>query len=86
MVFGVDQSEEDISDCKGLRGVVMATKFWPRPKNHKNGYNFSCKRHIHAEFGFEIGFVPSGNSSVTLPYTRDKGPRDVAMATKFWQK
>jgi len=38
----------------------------------KNGHNFSCKQHIHAEFGFEIGFVPSGNSSVTLPYTRDK--------------
>ena len=34
-----------------------------RPKNHKNGHNFSCKRYIHAEFGFEIGFVLSGNSS-----------------------
>ena len=43
-------------------------------KNHKNGYNFNCKRHIHAELGFETGFVPSGYSSVTLPYTRDKGP------------
>ena len=30
-------------------------------------------QHIHAEFGFEIRFVPSGNSSMTLPYTRDKG-------------
>jgi len=29
--------------------------------------------HIHPEFGFEIAFVLSGNSSVTLPYTRDKG-------------
>ena len=29
-VFVVDQSEEDISDCKGLRGVAMATKFWPK--------------------------------------------------------
>jgi len=28
-------------------------------------------QHRDAEFGFEIGFVPSGNSSVTLPYTRD---------------
>ena len=44
-----------------------------RPKNHKNGHNFSCMRHIHAEFGFEMGFVPSGNSSVTFPYTRGKG-------------
>ena len=71
----VDQSEEDISGCKGLRGVAMATKFWPKkgPKNHKNDHNFSCKRHIHAEFGFEIGFVPSGNSSLALLYTRDKG-------------
>ena len=30
-------------------------------------------QHIHAEFGFVIGFVPSGNSSVTLQYTGDKG-------------
>jgi len=39
----------------------------------QNGHSFGCKRHMHAEFGFEIGFVPSRNSSVTLPYTRDKG-------------
>ena len=25
-----DQSNEDISDCKGLRDVTMATKFWPK--------------------------------------------------------
>ena len=71
MVLGVDQSKEDISDFKGLRDPAIATKFWP--KYHKNGHNFSCKRHIHAEFDFEIGFVTSGNSPVTLPYTRDKG-------------
>jgi len=29
-VFAVDQSKEDISDCKGLRDVSMATKFWPK--------------------------------------------------------
>jgi len=29
-------------------------------------------RHIHAEFGFEIGFQLSTNLSVTLPYIRDK--------------
>jgi len=29
-------------------------------------------QHSHAEFGFEMGFVLSWNSSVTLPYTRDK--------------
>jgi len=23
---------------------------------HKNGYNFTCMRHINAEFGFEIRF------------------------------
>jgi len=62
----VDQSKEDISDFKGLRDVAMATKFWPQwQKDHKNGHNFSFKPHIDAEFGFEIGFVPSGNSSVT---------------------
>jgi len=30
MVLVVDQSKEDISDCKGLRDVAMATKFWPK--------------------------------------------------------
>jgi len=40
-------------------------------KNHKNGHNLSCKRHIHAVW-FWVGFVPSGNSSVTLPYKTDK--------------
>jgi len=29
-VFVVDQSKEDISDCKSLRDVAMATKFWPK--------------------------------------------------------
>ena len=29
-VFVVDQSKEDTSGCKGLRGVAMATKFWPK--------------------------------------------------------
>jgi len=30
-------------------------------------------RHIYAEFGFEIGFQLSANSSVTLPYNGTKG-------------
>jgi len=30
-------------------------------------------QHIHAEFGFDIGFVLTENSSGTLLYTRDKG-------------
>ena len=53
----------------------------------KNGHNFSCKPHIHAEFGFQIRFVPSGNSSVTLPYTRDKGelPRQPILGQKLLQ-
>jgi len=32
-------------------------------------------QHIHAEFGFKIGYVLSGNSSMTLSYTRDEGYR-----------
>ena len=28
--FVVDHSKEDISDCKSLRDVAMATKFWPK--------------------------------------------------------
>ena len=30
-------------------------------------------QHTHAEFGFEIGLVLSGNSSVTLPTQGTKG-------------
>jgi len=44
-----------------------------RPQNDKNGHNFTCMQHTNAEFGFEVGFVLSENSSVTLPYTTDKG-------------
>ena len=43
-----------------------------RQKCHENGHNLSCMRHIHAEFGFEIWFLLSGNSPVTLLYTKDK--------------
>jgi len=67
----VGQSKEDISDCKVLRDVAMATKVWP--KQAQISHNFSCMWHIQAEFGFGIGFVLLANSSVTLSYTRDKG-------------
>jgi len=40
-------------------------------------------QHIYAEFGFETGFVPSGNSSVTLQYTGDKGRYH---GNQFWDK
>jgi len=57
----VDQSKKDISDCKDLRDFAMATKLWPKlAKVTKNDHNFSCMQHIHAEFGFEIGFVTLG--------------------------
>jgi len=29
-IFVVGQSKEDISDCRGLRDIAMATKFWPK--------------------------------------------------------
>ena len=77
----VDQSKEDISDYKGLRDVAMETKFWP--KNHKNGHNFSCKRHIHAEFGFQIGLVPRKFICDTPVH---KGQRGVTTATNFRTK
>ena len=40
---------------------------------------------MHAELSFEIGFVLSGNSPVTLPYTRDKGalPRQPILGLKL---
>ena len=40
-------------------------------------------QHIHAEFGFEIGFVLSRNSSDS---TVHKGQRGVTMATNFGTK
>jgi len=52
-------------------------------KNHKDGHNFSCKRHIHVEFGFEIGFVVSENPS---DLTVHKGQRGVTMATNLGTK
>jgi len=42
-------------------------------KNITKGHNFNCIWHIHAKLVFEIGFVLSVNSPVTLSYTRDKG-------------
>jgi len=29
-VFVVSQFKEDISDCKGVRDIAMATKFWQK--------------------------------------------------------
>ena len=86
-VFMVDQSKEDISDSKGLIDVAMSTPnlHQNRQKYHKNGHNFGCMQYIHAEFGFETGFVLSRNSSVTLPFTRDKGalPRQTILGLKL---
>jgi len=83
-VLGIDQSKENISDCKGLSDVDNLT--WQpyfgqnRQKSRKNGHNFSCVGHNHAEFPFEIGLPLSGNSSMTLTYTKD------TMATNFGTK
>jgi len=80
----VDQSKEDISDCKGLRDVTMTIKLWPKwAKYHKNGFNFSCMQHIHAEFGFEIGQYYQG---AHLWHSRIQGPMGVTMAPNFGTK
>jgi len=56
-VFVVGQCKDDISDCKGLRDVSMATKFGAnRQKSDKNGHKLSCMPHINAQLGFERGF------------------------------
>ena len=54
-----------------------------KQQSHKNGHNFSCLRHNHAEFGFEIEFVLSGNSPDTPVH---KGQRGVTMARNFGTK
>jgi len=46
-------------------------QFQSTQKSHKNGHDFSCMWHINAVW-FEIGFQLSANSSMTLPYSRDK--------------
>ena len=53
--------------------VVSHTSMQSLVMISQDGYNFSSKRYIHTEFGFATGFLPSWNSSETLPYTRYKG-------------
>jgi len=70
----VGKSQEDTSDGKGLRTLPWQPNFGQNMlKISQNGHNFSCMRYIDAEFGFEIGFQLSANSSVTLPYNGTKG-------------
>jgi len=61
MVLGVNKSTDDISDCKGLTDVAMATKFWPKYAKNITKMARTSVVYIHAEFGFEIGFVLWGN-------------------------
>ena len=71
-VFVAGQSKEDISDCMGLKDAPRQPNFGQnRPKITEIAIT-SVVCGSHAEFGFEIGFVLSRNSSLTLPYTRDK--------------
>jgi len=63
----VDQSKENISNCKGLRDVAMATKFSPKY------VKMAITSVVSDTICIETGFVPLGNSSVILPYTRDIG-------------
>jgi len=70
----VDQSKEDIFWLQGSKGRFHGNQVLAKiGKNITKGHNFNGIWHIHAEFGFEIGFVLSVNSSVTPSYTRDKG-------------
>jgi len=62
MVLGVNQSKEDISDCKGLRDIAMATKFWPKKAKNFTKVTITSIVCDNAEFGFEIGFQLSASS------------------------
>jgi len=53
--FGLRRSK---GRCHGNQIVAHMGK-----KSHKNGHNFSCMLYINAQFGFEIGFQLSVNSS-----------------------
>ena len=76
---------------QGSKGRCHGNQFFGKiGQNHKNGHNFSCKRHIHALFRFEIGFVLSANlcyRRIHLWHSRiHKRQRGVTMATNFGTK
>jgi len=55
--FRVNQSEEDVSDFKGLRNVAMATKFWPKQSKTLTKMAItSVVCDINAEFGLRYDF------------------------------
>ena len=56
-----------------------------RQKPHINGHNFSCVRHVDAEFGFDIRLVLY-NQRNHLWHSLIKGTKGVSMATNFGNK
>ena len=45
----VGQSEEDTTDCSGLRDVAMASKFWP--KQAKLEMQANAQRDVRPDYG-----------------------------------
>ena len=60
----VDQSKEDISDCKGLRGVAMATNFVT--KIAINAYKCISMRDSENVITYNRGFSWSANPKKTF--------------------
>jgi len=77
-VFVVDQSKEDISDCKDLRDVAMATNLWP--KYHKMATtSVLCVNPCRVWFWHRVCAI--GEFIYDTPV--HKGQRGVTMATNF---
>ena len=80
----VDQSEQDISDCKGLSGVAMATKFCQnRPKITKMAItSVVCNISMHSLVFDRVCAIGEFISGTRV----HKGQRGVTMATNFGTK
>ena len=72
----VGRQNADIADTLQLRGVAMATTFWPLM-----GYNFSCM--IASDRLFDLRGWISGHKLSNEDIAEIEGLRDVAMATNF---
>jgi len=81
----VDQSKEDISDCKGLRDVANSTKFWPnKPKKSQKWPYLQLYATHQCRVWFWDRVCAIGEFIYDTPL--HKGQRGVIMATNFGTK
>jgi len=72
---------------KGRCHGNQTTKFWPKlAKNHKNGHNFSCKRHIHASMHGLFLWLGLCHWEIHLWHSRTQGTKWCYHGNQFWDK